>query len=208
MSSILHQLPILTAADFVFYVLAATSLISAFIVITARNPIYCALALAGTMISVAGLFASMEAWFVAGVQLIVYAGAVMVLFVMVLMLFDLGSEARAFSRGFLASLVKLASVGLLCGMILGAIRFSGYGLFGAATGDSAATAGQLPETAAGTALNATDSTKALADLLFQKYVFSFEVMGVLLLIIAIGAVALSRIQGGTHEQSEVRGGRP
>ena len=203
MSSLLSQLPALSAADFVFYVLALAAFCGATVVITARNPIYCALALAGTMISVAGLFASMEAWFVAGVQLIVFAGAVMVLFVMVLMLFDLGSEARAFSRGFVSSLVKLASVGLLCGVTLGAIRFSGLGSGGGAKSASAS----LPETAAGVGGNATDSTKALADLLFQKYVFSFEVMGVLLLIIAIGAVALSRIQGGTHEQVETQGGR-
>jgi NADH-quinone oxidoreductase subunit J len=47
-------------------------------------------------------------------------------------------------------------------------------------------------------VDGTVSTKALAQLLFGKYVFAFEAMGVLLLIIAIGAVALSRIEGGTH----------
>jgi NADH-quinone oxidoreductase subunit J len=47
-------------------------------------------------------------------------------------------------------------------------------------------------------MSGTASTKALADLLFKKYLFSFEAMGALLLIIAIGAVALSRIEGGTH----------
>ena len=47
-------------------------------------------------------------------------------------------------------------------------------------------------------VSGTVSTKALADLLFKKYLFSFEAMGALLLIIAIGAVALSRIEGGTH----------
>ena len=79
----------MTADSLLFFILAAMTVGSALVVILASNPIFCSLALAMAMISVAGIFASLNAWFVAGVQLIVYAGAVMVLFVMVLMLFDL-----------------------------------------------------------------------------------------------------------------------
>ena len=72
--------------NLLFFISAFLAVGSALSVVLQTNPIYCALSLALTMISVAALFASMHAWFVAGVQLIVYAGAVMVLFVMVLML--------------------------------------------------------------------------------------------------------------------------
>jgi NADH-quinone oxidoreductase subunit J len=167
-----------------FFILAAVTLVSGLVVILQSNPIYSALALVMTMVSIAGIFASLGAWFVAGVQLIVYAGAVMVLFVMVLMLFDLKDEVRAFSRGLVSGFLKLASVGVIGGVIAAAIWMSAETLF--------------PTAPAVATVTATQSTKQLADLLFKKYLFSFEAMGVLLLIIAIGAVALSRIQGGTH----------
>ncbi len=170
--------------NFLFFFLAAVTVISALTVILQSNPIFCSLALAMTMISVAGIFASLNAWFVAGVQLIVYAGAVMVLFVMVLMLFDLKDEVRAFSRGLVSGFLKIASVAVIGGVIAAAIWMSAETLF-----SSTATQAQMSQTA---------STKALADLLFKKYLFSFEAMGALLLVIAIGVVALSRIEGGTH----------
>lgn len=172
------------AENILFFILAILTVGAALTVILASNPIFCALALALTMISVAGIFASLNAWFVAGVQLIVYAGAVMVLFVMVLMLFDLKDEVRAFSRGIVSGFLKIASVAVIGGVIAAAIWMSTETIFSSA-----------PSIAQG---NATLATKQLADLLFKKYLFSFEAMGALLLIIAIGAVALSRIEGGTH----------
>lgn len=170
--------------DLLFYFLATTAVVSALGVILQSNPIYCALCLALTMISVAGIFASLAAWFVAGVQLIVYAGAVMVLFVMVLMLFDTKAETRAFSRGVVSGFFKIAAAAMLLAIAGGAAYMSGDARF---------------TTLAASGMTATASTKALADVLFNKYVFSFEAMGALLLFIAIGAVALSRIQGGTHD---------
>ncbi|MDX9732454.1 MAG: NADH-quinone oxidoreductase subunit J [Bdellovibrionales bacterium] len=170
--------------NLLFFILASTAIISALVVVLQTNPIFCALALAMTMISVAGIFAALGAWFVAGVQLIVYAGAVMVLFVMVLMLFDLKDEVKAFSRGLVSGMLKIASVAVIGGVIVAAIWMSAETLF--------------PSTATTAQVTATQSTKQLADLLFKKYLFSFEAMGALLLFIAIGAVALSRIEGGTH----------
>jgi NADH-quinone oxidoreductase subunit J len=77
-----------TADTFIFWFLALITVFSGLIVVTVANPIYSALALVMTMVGIAALFVTLGAYFVAGVQLIVYAGAVMVLFVMVLMLFD------------------------------------------------------------------------------------------------------------------------
>lgn len=172
----------MTADVFLFWFLALVTVLSAILVITQANPIFSALALAMTMVGVAALFASLEAYFLAGVQLIVYAGAVMVLFVMVLMLFDLHHELRAFSRGVLAGAVKLATVGLFAGLIVGGIIMT--------------KPQSLPvlEKAA----ISSDNTAALGQLLFSHYLFGFEALGVLLLIVAVGAVALSRSKGGTH----------
>ncbi len=174
----------LSLNDFLFYFLASMAVISALGVILQSNPIHCALSLVLTMISVAGLFASLSAWFVAGVQLIVYAGAVLVLFVMVLMLFDTKAEKRAFSKGIVSGFFKIAAASMVFSIAGGAASMSGDARF-------------LKQSAV---ISATQSTKELADLLFKKYLFSFEAMGALLLFIAIGAVALSRIQGGTHAE--------
>lgn len=109
----------------------------------------------------------------------------MVLFVMVLMLFDLKHELHSFTHGKFSGAVKLACVGLLGGLIVGSVLMSSYNLI------------SLPvqETASGMS---GDNTKELGRLLFSQYLFGFEALGVLLLIVAVGAVALSRSKGGTH----------
>jgi NADH-quinone oxidoreductase subunit J len=137
------------------------------------------------MVSIAGLFVLLNAFFIAGVQLIVYAGAVMVLFVMVLMLFDLKHEMKAFSKGLVSAFLKLVSAGVLLGMLLVFIwyTFSGDPSFKPLSSDPAKT---------------MEITKELSIALFTRYVFGFEAIGLLLLIIAVGAVTLSRISGGTH----------
>ena len=166
-----------------FYLLAAIILIFSYKTITSNNPIHCALYLVITMINLAFLYFGLEAPFIGGVQLVVYAGAVMVLFVMVLMLFDLKSEIRAFSRGMFSGFLKIASAGFLCGVISLGILKTG-GVLGLAGG--------------GQGITSPGTTKELATLLFTKYIFAFEVLGILLLLVAVGAVAVSRIKGGTH----------
>lgn len=175
----------LTTNDYLFYVIGAIALACAFGVITFRNPIYAALSLCGVMIGIAGLFVTLDAYFIAGVQLIVYAGAVMVLFVMVLMLFDLKHEIKVFSQGFIGNVLKLATSGVLLGMIL---VFIGYSFsidpgFKPLPLDSVAS---------------METTRLLATTLFTRYIFAFEVIGFLLLVVAVGAVTLARSSGGTH----------
>jgi NADH-quinone oxidoreductase subunit J len=115
------------------------------------------------------------------VQLIVYAGAVMVLFVMVLMLFDLRAEIRAFSRGLFSGGLKVMSAAMLAGLALGAANSSVA----------------ILEAPAETAAN-LDVTRQLSVLLYTKYLYAFEALGVLLLVVAVGVVAVSRMKGGTH----------
>jgi NADH-quinone oxidoreductase subunit J len=175
-----------TADVFLFWFLAAATIFGGLLVISVGNPIYAALALAFTMVSVAAVFVTLEAHFVAGVQLIVYAGAVMVLFVMVLMLFDLKHEIEAFSKGLVSGAIKLLSAGVLAGLFAGAILYSNK-------------ATDVPVEAAAQAA-VVDPTKTLGARLFTQHIFAFEALGVLLLVIAVGAVALSRSKGGTHGQ--------
>ncbi len=177
----------MSADAFLFWFLAFVTIVSALSVVVMVNPIYSALSLAMTMIGVAAVFVTLDAYFLAGVQLIVYAGAVMVLFVMVLMLFDLKHELQAFSRGRLTGAIKIASVGILSGLIVGAVTM---GLKPNANKMSAPDGSVAPAV--------VDTTKALAENLFIKNILGFEVLGVMLLVIAVGVVALSRSKGGTH----------
>ena len=177
----------MTADAFLFWFLAFVTLVSAMSVVLMTNPIFSALSLAMTMVGVAGLFVTLNAYFLAGVQLIVYAGAVMVLFVMVLMLFDLKHELQAFTRGRMTGALKIASVGILSGLVVGAVTM-GLTLVGK-PGDSLSNL---------QAKGSMDTMRVLSETLFLKNIFGFEALGVLLLVIAVGAVALSRSKGGTH----------
>jgi NADH-quinone oxidoreductase subunit J len=164
-----------------FWFLALISLGSALGVLFFANPIFASLSLAMTMVSIAALFVTLNAYFIAGVQLIVYAGAVMVLFVMVLMLFDLKKEKKSFSKGTFTNLIKVCSVGVFAGILLASFVFfeknNSKSILSGSYGDK---------------------TKELAQLLYTKYVLLFEVLGILLLVIAIGVVALAKSKGGTH----------
>lgn len=176
----------MTPDAFLFWFLAFVTLISALGVVVMANPVFSALSLVMAMVAVAALFATLKAFFLAGVQLIVYAGAVMVLFVMVLMLFDLHKEKKAFAKGTFTGAIKLLLGGMLAGLIVGAVSMSSELLKAA------------PETAITNSSTGIESTKLLGKLLFTQYIFGFEILGVLLLVIAVGAVALARSKGGTH----------
>lgn len=174
----------MTADTFIFWFLALVTVGSALSVVLMANPIYSALSLAMTMVGVSALFVTLGAYFIAGVQMIVYAGAVMVLFVMVLMLFDLKEELQAFSRGPVTGAIKLATVGTLAGLVIGALIMGGAQM----AEPDMVEAAKLP----------ADPSKALGTVLFNRHVFGFEALGVLLLVIAVGTVALARSKGGTH----------
>ncbi len=164
-----------------FYSLALFLLFFAFKTITVPNPIHAALYLVLTMIGVAAVFFHLGAEFIAGVQMIVYAGAVMVLFVMVLMLFDLRAEIRSFSRGLFSGALKVMSAAMLAGLALGAANSS---------------VAILEAPAA--PLGGGDITRQLGIMLYTKYLYAFEILGILLLVVAVGVVSVSRIKGGTH----------
>lgn len=159
--------------DFVFIILSFLVLYGALFTVFHKDMVVCALHLAGSMLALAGLFFILGAHFIAGVQVVVYAGAVMVLFVMVVMLFDLKSRSYVlFSGGFWP---KLGSLFFLTGLVAGVFPLSLH-LFHPRSAQT---------------LEVT-STKELSSLLFTEYVLAFEVLGILLLLIAVGVAVLCR----------------
>lgn len=143
-------------------------------VILFRNPVTSALCLVAAFLFLAALFVTLEAFFLAMVQIIVYAGAVMVLFLFIIMLLDIREEARRpipwVRLGLMGLLV--AGFGILYGGVLSAQPQGGRILvWGEAVGSGAGDLGKI---------------------LFDLYVLPFEVTGILLLVATVGVVLLSK----------------
>jgi NADH-quinone oxidoreductase subunit J len=153
-----------------FFVFAAIAVASAVLLIVLREPIHSALALILVMISLAALYLLLGAEFIAAIQVIVYAGAIMVLFVFVIMLLNAGEEERT-------NLSRLARyVGLPLGILL-TLQLAYW--IGRSFSDSPA----LPP--AGT-------TRGLATMLLRGYVLPFELTSILILIAILGAMVLAK----------------
>jgi NADH-quinone oxidoreductase subunit J len=163
-----------STADVLFYVFAALTLLCGVLVIAnpfSRSPVTSAMFLVLTIISMACLFVLLHAFFLAAVQIIVYAGAVMVLFLFVIMLLDLKEEARRRIKffGFAAGII---SVGAIAALLLKSLA-------------SLKTDAASPPTIEG-------ETYALGKLLFTQYTLPFEVVSVLLLVAMVGVILLSK----------------
>jgi len=159
----------------VFLVLAAVAVAGAVNVVVLRHPIHSAISLIVVMVSLAGLFLTLEAEFIAALQIIVYAGAIMVLFVFVIMLLNAGVEERT-------NWSKIAWIG----MFLSAVIIAGLGhwLYHSQVG------GFLANTSAGTAPPV--DTVDLSKQLFREYLFPFEATSILILIAMLGAMVLAK----------------
>lgn len=157
---------------FIFWFFTFGMLIGALGVVLNRNPIASALSLVISICFLAGLYLLLNAFFLAAIQIIVYAGAVMVLFLFIIMLLDLkASERKAFRLGsfFAGTLVAVL-------FFVGAARAS-HSLSGV-------TSQSLSPN--------SDSIAAIGNLLFTKYLLPFEVTSLLLLVAMIGAILLSK----------------
>jgi NADH-quinone oxidoreductase subunit J len=160
----------------VFFVCAFLAVVGALTLILAREPIHSALALILVMVSLAVLYLLLGAEFIAAVQVIVYAGAIMVLFVFVIMLLNAGIEERTdFSK-----LAKYA--GLPLGMFL--ILFLAHWMFHSLIGQQIANGSFASSTSI--------STEALSKMLFREYLFPFEATSILILIAILGALVLAK----------------
>jgi len=163
-----------------FYLFAALAVASAAMVILAKNPVHAVLFLILTFFNAAGLFVLLGAEFLAMLLVIVYVGAVAVLFLFVVMMLDVDfAELKA---GF----VKNAPVGLIVG---GVVLFELIALFvGRGFGVGAAQKPGAPLAELGREVS---NTQALGLVLYTKYVFFFEVAGLVLLVAMIGAIVLT-----------------
>jgi len=160
--------------DILFYIFALLTLVCGFMVIVnpfSRNPVTSAMFLVLTIASLAGLFVLLHAFFLAAVQVLVYAGAVMVLFLFVIMLLDLKAEERRKIKK-LGVAGGVVSVGTILVIFLKALYESSLGAEPSPRFDGA--------------------TIPLGRLLFTQYLLPFEIVSVLLLVAMVGVVLLSK----------------
>ena len=168
--------PMIQSPLILFFVLAVMAVAGAVLLILAREPIHSALALVLVMVSLAVLYLLLGAEFIAAVQIIVYAGAVMVLFVFVIMLLNAGTEDRT-------QISKIATwVGIPLGFFL-MLEIAHIFWHARMTASMASGAG-VPYEAA--------STHDLSMALFQQYLFPFEATSILILIALLGALVLAK----------------
>lgn len=161
--------------DYFFFLLFATiAVVSAINVVVQRHPIASALSLIGVMGSIAVLYLALGAEFIAMAQIIVYAGAVMVLFIFVIMLLNAGSEqrrGRSWTAQLLGAPILVAFLGVICYFLQREFGNAGFMKFGNFTGGSAQSVGLA---------------------LFTDYLLPFEITSVLILIAILGAIVLAR----------------
>jgi len=160
-----------------FYLFAIVLIASSLMVVSARNPVHAVLYLILAFFNAAGLFVLLGAEFLAMILVVVYVGAVMVLFLFVVMMLDVNfAELRA-------GVLKYLPVGLIVGLIL---LFELVFVVGAWV-----TAPQLASDAPMPPVSEVSNTKALGQILYTDYVYLFEAAGLILLVAMIGAIVLT-----------------
>lgn len=179
-----------------FWFFTALMLIGGIAVITFRNPVSAAMAMVASFVGLAGLFISLDAFFVGVMQIMVYAGAIMVLFVFIIMLLDLKSEEKRTPK----YAPILGGVAVISGFVIQLIgvlskspdeKLAPLDLKAA----SAAYQSSAPSLAAklGDGQHLPD-VNLIGDTLFKHFNFPLQVVGVLLLVATIGVVVLSKSQ--------------
>ena len=163
------------ATTVLFYLFAAVTVFSALRVISSRNPVHSALFLVLTFCSAAGIWMLLGAEFLAITLVLVYVGAVMVLFLFVVMMLDINLDSVR--RGFWMNLPVALFVGVVVVLELAAVLIHSFGKV------KAADAPKLPAD--------YSNTKALGSLLYTEYVWAFEIAAVILLVAIVSAIALT-----------------
>ena len=163
---------------YLFYIMAAAAVASGVYLIFERNPVFSALYLIQTMVCIAVLYILLEAQFIAAVQIIVYAGAIMVLFLFVIMLLNLNvgevtKNALPFQR-ILAILMGIALFTIICLVIRSKLLQGKQDQYTTAY------------------VQSVGNTKLIGNLLFTDYLLPFEITSILLFVAAIGAIMLAK----------------
>jgi NADH-quinone oxidoreductase subunit J len=180
--------------EVVFYIFAVAAVLSAALCILQRNPVSAALWLVSTMFSLAAIYVLLNAQFIAAIQVLVYAGAIMVLFLFVIMLLNLG-HAQSDIRGPSTVAATLVIVGLLSIELFALLQYTPRKLASEfsqwPTFTDPATvfvAGEITQQASA----ARGVVGAVAVPLFQVYLIPFEITSILLLVAIVGAVVLAK----------------
>ena len=167
-------------APWLFYLFAVISIVSSLGVIGQRNPMYSVLLLIGSFISLAGLYVGLDSPFVAVTQIVVYAGAIMVLFLFVVMLLNAPREDVAPGAQLpIPGGVKV--FGSLLALSMGAMLVWALSRLGA-----------VPFVADAQAAARVSSVRDIGVMLFRDHAFSFEVTSILILVAMVGAVVLAK----------------
>ncbi|MEO8338750.1 MAG: NADH-quinone oxidoreductase subunit J [Nitrospirota bacterium] len=153
------------------FMIAVTSVM----VVTARNPIYSAVALLIMFFHVAGLYVTLHAEFLAAVQIIVYAGAILVLYLFVVMLLSLKQDVRYHRQWPMAAAVGVTLI--IEALVLTAMK--GW-------------TGPVVATGTETTVQGTSNAGAIGDVLYSTYLFPFEVASLILLVAMIGAIVIAK----------------
>ena len=166
---------------FTFLVAGAICLAGALGVVLLKNPVHNALSLVATLFGVAVLFVNQEAYFLAVIQVIVYAGAIVILFLFVIMLLGVDRETDEGREPLVAQRpLAIATGAAILGLSLVALLSAGQRATGARSDLGSLTSRDLPD------------INLLAEVLFTKYVYAFEITAVLLTVAVVGAVVLSK----------------
>lgn len=162
-----------------FYIFAGLALGGAIGVVIAKSPVGSLLFMVTTLAAMAGTFVLLEAHFLAAIQIIVYAGAIMVLFLFVIMLLNLGHDYERDLKGGFFAVLSFGAIGGIAGLI--ATELAGEG---------------AAEGAGGAAIDAAiaehGAVGAIAESLYTTYVVPFEITGILLLVAIVGALVLAK----------------
>jgi NADH-quinone oxidoreductase subunit J len=161
-----------------FYTFAAITLIGGLLTITRRNAVHSAIWLIVSLLGVAGLYLLQRAEFLFAVQIVLYVGGIMVLFLFVIMLVNLDQAAKEkqFNGQWLVALAAVAAVAAEIGYFL----YRGKESF------------HVAESAAGAVAANVGNTQAVADTLFQEYLLPFEIASLLLLVAVVGSVVMAK----------------
>ena len=164
----------------VFWLFGALALLGGLMCITRRSPVASALWLVQTLFSLAAIFVLLDAQFIAALQVMVYAGAIMVLFLFVIMLLNLGRESATDMRGWAGRLVALA---------LGLVLVTELWVL---VGSPVSGQIQLPAGTLNRVAQEQGVVGVISDSLFRTYLVPFEVTSILLLAAIVGAVVLAK----------------
>jgi NADH-quinone oxidoreductase subunit J len=168
-------------SDVFFYVFGAIAIVASVLVIAQRNPVYSVLLLIASFGALSGLYVLLDAPFVAVIQIIVYAGAIMVLFLFVVMLLNAPHEDTVYDE-HVHPLLRPGPMRF--GAVL-ALAFAGELVWALTRGGSSGESGAF-------APGAVSSVASIGRLLFTEYAFPFEVTSILILVAMMGAVVLAR----------------